>query len=773
MGPLSRWAVRKPKTALLGWAVFFALVLVLGIRFGGEYNDSFELPDTESTTAQELLAETAAADAAGGGTARVVWSPETGSAIDEATIATMAPILEDVAAVPSIECVAAPWGERIGTDCAQPQAPDIAELPPDQAAVIEEAAAAAAEATSPVSPDGSVAFATATFGSDLNEVPAEDAVTVLDLVEEADAIEGITVGASGNALGFAEQEPPASEGIGVLVAIIILLLAFGSVIAAGLPIVVALIGLAGGLSLVSFAANFLDVATFGPTLAAMIGLGVGIDYALFVINRYRQSRMSGHEPDDAAIESVNTAGRAVLFAGSTVIIALMGLFVLGIGFFYGLAVGAAVTVFMVMLSALWLLPALISLLGTKTLGWRLPWARKDKTWHPEGGRWASYGHALQRRPIIPAVLALALVIFLALPTLSARLGFADDGGRPEDSPLRVGYDLLAEGFGPGVNGPFFVAVDLPEAGDAETTAAAITAFNETPGVASTLPTIEMLPLALQPTDTVTAIQVIGEYSPQAPETAELLDRLREQTIPPFEADTGAEAYVGGFTAVTADFTDVIIDALPLFLAVVIGLGFLALVLLFRSIVVPLTGAVTSLLSLGAALGITVAVFQWGWFADIVGVESTGPIFPFLPVMVFAILFGLSMDYQVFLVSRMQEEWINTQDNASAVRRGLAGSGRVVAIAAAIMSSVFLAFVPSPTQEIKLFGVALASAVLIDAFVVRLVLVPSVMSILGSANWWLPEPLRKVLPQIHIEGGSDEITDYVEPGTDEPAGAGAR
>ena len=229
--------------------------------------------------------------------------------------------------------------------------------------------------------------------------------------------------------------------------------------------------------------------------------------------------------------------------------------------------------------------------------------------------------------------------------------------------------------------------------------------------------------------------------------------------------------MGGFTAVTADFTDVIIDALPLFLSVVIGLGFLALVLLFRSIVVPLTGAVTSVLSLGAALGITVAVFQWGWFADLIGVESTGPIFPFLPVMVFAILFGLSMDYQVFLVSRMQEEWINTKDNASAVRRGLAGSGRVVAIAAAIMSSVFLAFVPSPTQEIKLFGVALASAVLIDAFVVRLVLVPSVMSILGSANWWLPEPLRKVLPQINIEGGADEITDYLEPGSAEPAPVG--
>lgn len=758
MGPLSRWAVRRPKSALLGWALFFTAVIVLGTRFGGAYNDSFELPQTESTTAQELLSQTGAADAAGGGTARIVWSPATGSAVDDASIAAMKPVLQEVAAVDSVTCVVAPWGEQFGDACPQQQPPAADGLPPEQAAALAAAAAAAAEATSPVSPDGTVAFATATFGGDLTSIPVADSQAVLALVDQANGTDGITVGASGNALGFAEGEPPKSEGIGVLVAIVILLIAFGSLVAAGLPIVVALIGLAGGLSLVSFAANFLDIATFGPTLAAMIGLGVGIDYALFVINRFRQARMSGRNPQDAALEAVNTAGRAVLFAGSTVIIALMGLFVLGINFFNGLAIGAAVTVLMVMLSALWLLPALLGLLGARALSLRMPWARKDKSWHPEGGRWAHYGRFLQRRPLIPAALALALVIVLALPTLWARLGFADDGGRPEDSSLRIGYDLLAEGFGPGVNGPFFVAIELPRPGDAQTVAAAIEAFTATEGVAATLPTVEMLPLTLQPGDTVTAVQVIGEYSPQSAQTADLLDRLRAESIPPFEQATGASAYVGGFQAVTADFTDVIIGALPLFLSVVIGLGFLALVLLFRSLLVPLTGAVTSLLSLGAALGITVAVFQWGWLADVIGVQSTGPIFPFLPVMVFAILFGLSMDYQVFLVSRMQEEWLNTRDNAVAVRRGLAGSGRVVAIAAAIMASVFLAFVPSPTQEIKVFGVALASAVLIDAFVVRLVLVPSVMSILGRANWWLPAPLERILPQIHIEGGSDEVAD---------------
>ncbi len=760
MGPLSRWAVRKPKTALLAWAVLFVIVMILGGKFGGQYNDSFELPDTESTTAQELLAQTAAAEESGGASAKVVWSPESGSAVDPAVVDTMTGPLQDIAAIGSVACVSAPWGEQFGTGCEEQVAPDPAALTPELASAYQ----AAAEATSPISPDGTVAYASVTFGVEADSIPFEDLAEIVDIIAAADGTDGVTVGGSG-ALGFAEGEPPKSEGIGILVAIVILLIAFGSIIAAGLPIVTAIFGLTAGLSMVTFAANFADIATFGPTLAAMIGLGVGIDYALFVINRFRQARMAGREPRDAARESVNTAGRAVTFAAGTVIIALMGLFVLGVGFFNGLAVASALTVLMVMLSALWLLPALISLLGARALGWRLPWARKEKTWHAEGGGWARYGRGLQRRPLLPVIAALAAVLILALPTLSIRLGFADDGGRPEGSIMRTGYDLLAQGFGPGSNGPFYIAIELPEPGDSATVAAAIEAIEATPGVAGVLPTVEMLPLTVQPDTTVAALQVTGEYSPQDERTTELLNTLRDDTLPQFEQETGAQAYVGGFQAVVADFTEVIVDALPVFLAVVIGLGFLALVLLFRSLLVPLTGAVTSLLSLGAAMGITVAVFQWGWFSDLLGVTSTGPIFPFLPVMVFAILFGLSMDYQVFLVSRMQEEWIHTGDNTTAVRRGLAGSGRVVAMAAAIMGSVFLAFVPSPTQEIKLFGVALASAVFVDAFIIRLVLVPSVMTLLGSSNWYLPGFLKRVLPQIHIEGGEDEILDD-EPAADE-------
>ena len=763
---LSTWAVTKPKQALLGFVLLLVVLGTLAVRFGGEFVDSFELPDTESATATDLLSQTAAASESSGEQARVVWSADFGAVTDPDVVAAIEPTLQEIASLEAVSCVTTPYGTTYGEDCQAPSAPDLTQVPPEQAAVLQGALEAAAAATSPISADGTVAYATALLNLDEDTLAPDQAIAFLDIVEDANGQDGLTVGASGAVLGFAEAEPPAlGEAVGVTVALIILLIAFGSAIAAGLPIVTALVGLAGGLSLVVVTAGFFDVATFGPTLAAMIGLGVGIDYALFITNRYRQSIQVGHEPRSAALESVRTSGRAVAFAGSAVIIALMGLLVLGISFFYGLAIAAATTVLMMMISALWLLPALLSLLGDRALGWRMPWARRQRDFHPEGGGFAHFGRLLQRRPWLTAAGALAMVLLVAAPTLSLRLGFSDDGGRAEGSSLRTGYDLLAEGFGAGVNGPFFVAVELPEPGDAEALAETIAALDETEGVAGTLPTAEMIPLALQATDEVAAIQVVPDSAPQDVETTQLLDRIRTESLPAVEQATGVQAYVGGFQAITADFTDVISDALPLFLAVVVGLGFLALVILFRSVVVPLTGALTSLLSLAAALGVTTAVFSWGWGAELIGVESTGPVFPFLPVMVFAILFGLSMDYQVFLVSRMQEEWLRTGDNRTAVRRGLAGSGRVVVIAALIMASVFLAFVPSPTTEIKLFGVALGSAVLIDAFIVRLVLVPSLMTMIGAANWWLPAALRRVLPTVTIEGGGDEIADDPDLGSE--------
>ena len=770
MPGVSHWAVRRPVAALISYFVVVIAIIGLGVGFGGSLNDSFDLPDTESTTAQQLLGtignEGINAESSGE-TAKIVWSPTSGTAVDAQSKAIITPLLTDIAALSSVGCITNPFdvSAPFGGSC--PSAPaggddSSAQPTPDQQKELAPALAAAAAANSPVSADTSVATATITFNGGSGDVPSDQAVSILDQVKKANT-DAMAIGANGQILEYAGQEPPSSEAIGILVAIVILLIAFGSIIAAGMPIIVAVIGLAAGQMLVLVVALFMDVPSFTPILAAMIGLGVGIDYALFVLNRYRQSVLIGDPPKQAALGAVNTAGRAVLFAGTTVIVALLGLFVLRIGFFNGLALAAAVTVLMVMLSALWLLPATLSLLGTKALGLRLPWGTKPGEGKPEGQRWNQYGHLIQRRPWLSAVVSLGLVLVLAIPVFSLRLGFADASGSAPGTPTRIAYDLTAEGFGAGVNGPFIVAVQLSTANDLDEYGDVVTALEKTPGVASTNPSTAMLPLlkgqsgsALSPDGLVGAVVVIPETGPQQEATDQLLSQLRDVTAPDLKASTGAVIYVGGSVAVSADFTGVLADALPLFLLIVVSLGFIALMILFRSVVVPLTAAITSLLSFSAALGISVAVFQWGWFNELLGISGTGPIAPFLPIMVFAILFGLSMDYQVFLVSRMREEWDHTGDNKAAVRRGLAGSGKVVAIAAAIMASVFLAFIPTPDNTIKLFGVALGTAVIIDAFLIRIVFIPSIMSMIGKSNWWLPGWLDRILPKVQIEPGEEEI-----------------
>jgi len=796
MGGLSRWAVRKPWWALGAWLLLVAAVFTLGGAFGGKLNDSFSLPDTESLKAQELLGQMKGgqASAATSATANILWSPETegASAVDAASAAVMSPLLTKVSQLPGVACVTDPYskaGAALGTGCPKAEAaPDLSQVPPAQQEAVKGALLATQKALSPISPDGHVAKSVVTFsgGGDGTDVPTATATEIIALVKAANADSNLQVGANGQVLSFAGQEPPKSEQYGVLIALIILLIAFGSLIAAGLPLLTAIVGVSLGATFLLFVARFTDVATFAPTLAAMIGLGVGIDYSLFVINRFRQAVHAGHDAKSAAMEAVNTSGRAVVFAASTVIIALLGLFVMRITFFNGLALAASGTVLLVMLSAVWLLPALLSLLGeravtpaslliahglekiklgflAKPFRWSYSLTRHSRwtqEWHPEGGRWAHYGRLIQKRPIVPAILSLGLVLIMAIPALSLRLGFPDDSGTPPGSISRIAYDLTAEGFGPGANGPFYVAVQLPKTGDVEGLGAIIAALAKTEGVAKTIPNVEMLPLlgAQLKTSTITAIQVNPTTGPQDVKTDELLNRLRDQTLPAVTAATSSEAYVGGTTAIVADFSSVMAKAMPIFLSVVVGLGFLMLLVLFRSAVVSLTAVVTSLLSFAASTGVTVAVFQWGWLNGVLGVTGTGPIFPFLPVMVFAILFGLSMDYQVFLVSRMQEEWSHTQDNAVAVRRGLAGSGRVVMMAALIMASVFAAFIPTPNNTIKLFGVSLTAAVLVDAFLIRLIFVPSFMSILGRANWWLPAWLATHLPHFEVEGGGDEITD---------------
>ncbi len=618
---------------------------------------------------------------------------------------------------------------------------------------LRSAAKVVERAISPVSEDGRVAFATATVNE--GALTAEQADTIASILR-SHASSDLQIGAQGAGIEAAGSGQDNSIPVGLAAAVVILLIAFGSFVAAFLPIISAGTGLAAASGLTLLAARGMDISSVAPSLAIMIGLGVGIDYALFVLNRYRQGLQGGAEPKDAALTAVRTAGRAVHFAGFTVIVALLGMFLLGINFFNGLAVAAALAVLMVMLAATWFLPAVLSLMGTRALGLRLPWARTLKPFDPSKSRWSSYGGLLQRAPILPVILVVALVGVLALPALQMKSGFPDDGSQPSGSPARIGYDLMAKGFGDGRGGPFVVAVEVPKDKPFVGLKAALEALEKTPNVASTMPSAKMLPLLeLDPKifadgGTLTAVVLYPKTAPDAEATQQLLTTLRNTTAPALASDHDVKVFVGGTQAVSMDFTDKVQSALPIFLAFVIGFGFLALMVLFRSLVIPITAAVTSLLSFAGALGVTVAVFQLGIGDSLLGVSGTGPILPFLPLMVFAILFGLSMDYQVFLVSRMREAWETNADNKAAVRMGLAGSGRVVVVAASIMTSVFIAFVLSPNSTLKLFGVALAAAVLIDAFLVRLILVPSLMSLFGKANWWLPGWLGKLLPKVAVD-----------------------
>lgn len=790
MGPLSAWAIRKPLAALLVWILATAGIAAAGLSLKGDFNDSFSLPNTPSAVAEGLLGEVNPA-AVSTDSAVVVWSPATGTVEDPAVKAEVNTLLNNLTSVDGVTCITSPYGDTYGPSCPATQGVQIP-FPPgtpqefqdeltqaftdgttdvtypegtpaslqDEINSLLVANAAAQQATSTISVDQTVAYATVTFIGVASGVASSEAADEFSNIVSAANTDTLQVGATGQILQAIVAGDSASELVGILAAIVILLIVFGSLVAAGLPIMVAVAGLIIGQLLILVFTRFLDVASFAPELASMIGLGVGIDYSLFILSRFRQEVHAGAEPKDAITTATKTAGRAVLFAGCTVIIALLGLFVLGVSFFYGLAIAAAVTVLVILFAALILLPAVVSFLGRRSLGLRMPWARQTKTESLDAGRWVTYGRFLQKAPWLFAFVAAALALTLAIPALSIQQGFPDNGSAKPGTPARVGFDLMAQGFGPGVNGPFFIAVSLPEPLDDSALRDVVIAVSGTEGVASTIPNEAMIPLysissvgdtqgLYSDNGVLTNLLVQPTTAPAAEATAELLDRLRTTTADAI-APSGASIYVGGTQAVSQDFTDVLVSVLPLFLTVVIGFGFLALMLLFRSLVIPLTAAITSLLSFGAALGVTVAVFQWGWGSNLLGVSTTGPILPFLPIMVFAILFGLSMDYEVFLVSRMKEGWHLSKDNRSAIQHGLAGSGKVVVAAALIMSSVFIAFVPMPNDTIKLFAVALAAAIMIDAFIIRLVLIPSVMSMLGKANWWMPHWLDRRLPNLDVE-----------------------
>ncbi len=519
----------------------------------------------------------------------------------------------------------------------------------------------------------------------------------------------------------------------------------------GLPIVTALFALGVGISLVTLGTHVFSTANFAPVLAAMIGLGVGIDYALFILTRFRNGLDEGLEPREAAIRSVDTAGRAVLFAGITVIISLMGMFLLSIDFLYGVAIAAALAVLFTMIAALTLLPALLTIVGRRVDRLRIPGLGERSTSIDEGNRWFRWSREIQKRPVASALVSGCFLLALCIPTLSLRLGSNDAGTEPPSKTTRQAYDLLAEGFGPGFNGPFVMVAALPGKGEDQGLVQLCKQLEGEGGVAA------VTAVTLNPAENTGVCQVYPTTSPQSAATTELLDHIRGDVIPPIEARTDTRLHVGGITAIFEDFGDAITEKLPLFIGAVVLLSALLLMIAFRSLLVPLKAMVMNLLSIGAAFGIIVAVFQWGWGASIIGVDNTGPIVSFFPVFLFAIVFGLSMDYEVFLMSRIHEEWEHRRDPSLAVTRGLALTGRVITAAAAIMVTVFASFMLGEERIIKLFGLGLASAVLIDAVVIRSVLVPAIMQLFGRSAWYFPDWLGRLLPRVSVEAPEEVVT----------------
>jgi putative drug exporter of the RND superfamily len=717
---LARWSYRRRWTMLGIWIVALLGFGFLASSVGGDYSNDFSLPGAESQDAYDLLVDRFPAFS--GDTADIVFEAEQG--VDDPQIqSTMEALFADLSELDHVVAVESPYSE---------------------------------EGARQIAPDGRIAFATVRFENlDQQPVPIEVVNELKSLSESAEE-PGLAIEPGGSAVVFSEfQEPGGAESIGFLAAILILLVTFGSILAMFLPILMALFGIGIGLSLVFLVANFLNVPDFAPQLASMIGIGVGIDYALFIVTRYRQHLHSGDDPEAASLAALVTSGRAVLFAGTVVVISLLGMLLMGFAFIEGLAVGAAATVLVTMLASVTLLPAVIGFAGHNIDRWRLPWFHRGED-NPRASMWFRWSRLLQRRPLIPALAGFIVLLLLAVPVLSMRLGFADAGSGDTSRSSRRAYDLLSQGFGPGFNGPLLLAADLPGPEAAEQLNALTATLNETEGVAASSP-----PIVNETGDTA-VITVFPTTSPQDEETTDLVQNLREDVIPQSMEGTDTPVLVGGLTASVIDFSDVNGERLPILIAVVIAVSFLLLVVVFRSIVVPLKAAVMNLLSIGAAYGVVVAIFQWGWGKDLVGVETTAPIEAWAPMMLFTILFGLSMDYEIFLLSRIREEYVRTGDNAIAVANGLAATARVITAAAAIMITVFLSFVFAfDERAIKLFGMGLAVAIFVDATIVRMVLVPATMELLGDANWWFPKWLARIVPKISIEPHTAEPVDLPE------------
>ena len=708
MPAIARWCFRHRFVVIAAWVLVLVGLGALSQAIKSDYNNSFSLPGTGSTTAQQLLAKAIPAQA--GDSDTIVWQVSHGTVRDTTVTTRMSRALKQIATMPEIAAVVSPYG-------------------PHGAAQI--------------SRDGRTAYATVNFTKQANNLGKADITRVIDAAKAARA-PGLNVQIGGQAIEQTEQTSlGVSSTVGVLAAAVVLFIAFGSLLAMLLPIVTAIAGVGGGLMAIAPLTHTINVVDFAPILGALIGLGVGIDYALFIVTRHRRGLQSGLSPEQAAVKALDTSGRAVLFAGSTVCIALLGILVLGVSFLNGLAVASALTVVFTVLAAVTLLPALLGVFGMRVLSRRQ--RRRLAAGAPApgaAGMWARWANTIERRPAILAVAAAAVMLVLAIPVLSLRLGSSDQGNDPSSTTTRQAYDLLADGFGPGFNGPLLLVAQTSSPADA---AALRTLEAGLPKVADVTSVRQ-----IAATTGTEVIQVTPGTSPEAKATSDLISTLRNDSIPAAERGTTLRVYIGGVTATFADFATVVDAKLPWFILTIVGLSFLLLVVAFRSLLIPGTAAVMNLLAAAASFGVLTAFFQWGWGTDAFGLGTAGPVEAFLPVVTLAILFGLSMDYQVFLVSRMNEEWVHGRRNSGAVRTGQVETARVITAAATIMICVFLTFSFLGSRDVAEFGIGLAAAVALDAFILRTVLVPAAMHLFGNANWWLPRWLDRRLPHLAIE-----------------------
>ena len=712
MQALSRWCITHRRVVIVGWVVLAIAITVIASAVGRQYANDFSLPNTESQHVVNLLKTEFPAQ--GGDVDQIVFHTTKGTVQSPAVRNAIEPLLKQAQTMPHVASVTSPYTPA---------------------------------GTYEISKDGRTAFATVTYTKRANLLPNDTGKPLLDAIGKIN-VPGLKVAAGGQVIESAEgfSVGPATA-VGVVAAFIILLLTFGSLLAAGMPLITAGLGLITGVALIGLATHVTSMSNISPELALMIGLGVGIDYALFIVTRFRQNYDENPDIVASIMEAMDTSGRAVLLAGSTVVIALLGMFATGVTFMYGLSIASILAVLLVLTSSLTALPALLMFFGPRLVKPTRRARRREARGRAERpSRWREWSLTVQRHPRVLALASLLVMLAFIAPVLAMRLDSSDAGNDPSGKSTRVAFDLLANGFGPGFNGPLLIAGELDGANAKANIGQLRAAVRSTPGVvAVTSPQVS-------PSGKVAVFQAYPATAPQAEATTKLVNHLRDDVLPPLRSKLGITALVGGFTAGSIDFSHVLAQKLPLFIAIVVVLSALLLFVIFRSLVIPLQAAVMNLLSIGGALGATVLVFQDGWLAGLFGVEK-GPIEPWVPVIMFAVVFGLSMDYEVFLISRVREEWVRGRDASTATADGIALTGRVISAAAVIMICVFLSFMLGDERTLKEFGFGLAAAVFLDALVIRCVMLPAVLELLGPWTWKLPKWIDDRLPHVNIEGRS--------------------